>query len=256
MSLILVSNDDGINANGVHALIDTLLPFGEVFCVCPDAPRSGQSMAITVNGPLRATYLPDYHGAKMIKVDGTPVDCIKLSMHNLLPRRPDLIVSGINHGSNASINILYSGTMGAAMEGCAFGVPSIGFSLTDYSPDADFSVCLPFVKKIVEWTLRNGLPEGICLNVNIPDRPSLPEECRVVRACRGNWDDEYKVYTDPHGGKFYWLTGSFVNEEPESTDTDEYCLSHGIASVVPTLLDRTAPIPAIPNIGQLNGKIH
>ncbi|MDE6443829.1 MAG: 5'/3'-nucleotidase SurE [Muribaculaceae bacterium] len=251
MPLILVSNDDGITAGGVHALIDALLEYGEVVCVCPDAPRSGQSMAITVNGPLRATRLPDYHGAMMYKVDGTPVDCIKLAMHNLLPSRPDIVVSGINHGSNASINVLYSGTMGAAMEGCAFGIPSVGFSLTDHSPAASFAHCLPFVKRIVEGMLRNGLPEGVCLNVNIPVILSLPEQCRVVRACKGNWSDEYKEYTDPHGGKFYWLTGNFVNEEPDATDTDEYCLSHGIVSVVPTLIDRTAPLPLVPWLQEL-----
>lgn len=237
--LILVTNDDGIEANGVHALIDKLLPYGEVVCVCPDAPRSGQSMAITVNGPLRAISLPDYHGAKMYKVNGTPVDCVKLAMHTLMPEPPGLVVSGINHGSNASINVLYSGTMGAAMEGCAFGIPSIGFSLTDHSPDADFSGCLPFVTELVEWTLRNGLPEGVCLNVNVPVELADPPRYRFVRACKGNWSDEYKEYTDPHGGKFYWLTGKFVNEEPENPDTDEYCLSHGIVSVVPISLDRT-----------------
>lgn len=252
MPLILVSNDDGITAGGVHALIDALLEFGDVVCVCPDSPRSGQSMAITVNDPLRVTRLPDYHGAKMYKVNGTPVDCIKLAMHTLLPRRPDLVVSGINHGSNASINVLYSGTMGAAMEGCAFGIPSVGFSLTDHSLSASFAHCIPFVRHIVEWTLRMGLPEGVCLNVNIPVTLSLPERCRVVRACRGNWSDEYKEYVDPHGGKFYWLTGRFENEEPDATDTDEYCLAHGVVSVVPTMIDRTAVIESVPGLEELN----
>lgn len=251
MPLILVSNDDGIHASGVHALIDALLHFGEVVCVCPDAPRSGQSMAITVNDPLRITRLADYHGAKMYKTNGTPVDCIKLAMHAILDRRPDIVVSGINHGSNASINVLYSGTMGAAMEGCAFGIPSVGFSLTDHSPDADFRPALPFVKKIVEWTLKHSLPEGICLNVNIPTKLSEPPRSRVVRGCRGNWSDEYKEYTDPHGGKFYWLTGKFENEEPEAEDTDEYCLSHGVVSIVPTQLDRTAPTGEF-DYGELN----
>ncbi len=189
--------------------------------------------------------MADHAGAMMFKVNGTPVDCVKLSMHRILDRRPDMVVSGINHGSNAAINVVYSGTMGAAMEGCAFGIPSIGFSLTDHSPDADFSPCRPWVERISRGVLEHGLPEGVCLNVNVPDVDSEPEEMRVVRACRGNWSDEYKEYTDPHGHKFYWLTGRFENEEPEATDTDEWCLAHGIVSVVPTLLDRTGPVAGL-----------
>ncbi len=240
--LILVSNDDGYNSKGVHELISCLVKHGDVVVVCPDGPRSGQSMAITVNAALRVNRIADYQGAEMYKTNGTPVDCIKLAMHTILKgRKPDLVVAGINHGSNASINVVYSGTMGAAFEGCAFGIPSIGFSLTDHDPDADFTGCIPFVDRIVEATLRNGLPEGICLNVNIPDSREYPAEMRVVRACRGNWSDEYKEYTDPSGHKFYWITGKFENDEPESTDTDQWCLDHGIVSVVPTLLERTAP---------------
>ncbi|MDE5874299.1 MAG: 5'/3'-nucleotidase SurE [Muribaculaceae bacterium] len=253
--LILVTNDDGIEARGVHILIDSLLEFGDVVCVCPDSPRSGQSMAITVNDPLRVTPMPDYKGAKMYKTNGTPVDCVKLAMHTLFTTPPDIVVSGINHGSNASINVLYSGTMGAAMEGCAFGIPSVGFSLTDHSPDADFSGCVPFVKRIVGWMATHRLPDGVCLNVNIPDRLSDGGECRVVRECRGNWSDEYKEYVDPSGRKFYWLTGKFVNDEPDNCDTDEWCLAHGIVSVVPTKLGRTASIENIPDIALLNGSV-
>lgn len=237
--LILVTNDDGIDANGVAVLVDTLLKFGDVVCVCPDSPRSGQSMAITVNQPLRITRLADRNGAGMYKVSGTPVDCVKLAMHNILNRRPDLVASGINHGSNASVNTLYSGTMGAAMEGCAFGIPSVGFSLTDHSPDADFAPCIPFVDHIARLVLQRGLPDGVCLNVNIPVSSPAPSASRVVRACRGNWSDEYQEYTDPQGRKFYWLTGKFRNLEPENENTDEWCLSHGIVSIVPTRLDRT-----------------
>ena len=233
--LILVSNDDGIEAIGVHELVDCLLKFGDVVCVCPDGPRSGQSMAISVNTPLRIERLDDWHGAEMYKVNGTPVDCIKISMHTILGRRPDLVVSGINHGSNAAINVVYSGTMGAAFEGCACGVPSIGFSLTT------FSGCLPFVDKIVGSVLKNGLPEGVCLNVNIPASNPAPTEMRITKACKGRWTDEYQEYTDPNGRKFYWLTGKFKNEEPDNEDTDEWCLTHGIVSVVATALDRTDP---------------
>lgn len=240
--LILVSNDDSYSANGVRCLIDRLLPFGDVVAVCPDAPRSGQSMAITVNDALKLHELPDYHGAKMYKVSGTPVDCIKLAMHHILPRKADLVVAGINHGSNSAVNVLYSGTMGATMEGCAFGIPSIGFSLTDHSPDADFTPCFKAIDILVENVLRWGLPEGICLNVNVPNINETPKEMRLCVPCRGRWNDEYREYTDPHGGKFFWLTGEYINEEPENEQTDEWCLSHGIISVVPVAIDRSVPI--------------
>ena len=245
--LILVSNDDGYQARGVRELMKCLKDMGEVVGVCPDAPRSGQSMAITVNSPLRVERVEDVDGMEMHRVNGTPVDCVKLAMHVALGgRQPDLVVAGINHGSNASVNVVYSGTMGATFEGCAFGIPSIGFSLTDHHPEADFAPCLPFVRRLTELVLANGLPEGVCLNVNIPNTEKAPTEMRLARACRGNWSDEYKEYTDPHGHKFYWLTGKFRNDEPEATDTDEWMLAHGIVSVVPSMLDRTAPVDTLP----------
>lgn len=240
--LILVSNDDSYTARGVHALIDRLVKLGDVVAVCPESPQSGQSMAITVNSPLRINQLPDYNGAKMLNVSGTPVDCIKLSMHHILPRRPDLVVTGINHGSNSAINVLYSGTMGAAMEGCAFGIPSLGFSLTDHSPDADFSPCLRAIDILTEATLQNGLPADVCLNVNVPNIGHVPAEMRVCSPCRGNWNDEYKEYTDPHGKKFYWLTGKYENLEPDNEHTDEWSLAHGIISVVPVAIERSLDI--------------
>lgn len=238
--LILVSNDDGIEAKGVRYLVDRLKSFAEVVCVCPDGPRSGQSMAITFNTPLRVWKVKDYDGAKMYKVNGTPVDCVKIAIDTLLDRVPDLVVAGINHGSNAAINVMYSGTMGAVFEGCAFGVPSIGFSLTDHDPDADFMACEPFIDKIIKKVLEKGLPEGVCLNVNIPAVKPYPVEMKVVKGCRGKWTDEYEEYVDPAGQKFYWLKGRFLNDEPDNKETDEWCLSHGIVSIVPTMLDRTA----------------
>lgn len=237
--LILVSNDDSYAASGVRFLIDALLPYGDVVAVCPDAPRSGQSMAITVNEPLRVERIEDYHGAAVYKVNGTPVDCVKLAMHHILPRSADLVVAGVNHGSNSAINVLYSGTMGAVMEGCAFGIPSIGFSLCDHSANADFEPCLRAIKILVEDTLRNGLPLDVCLNVNVPKQNYTPVEMRRAVPCRGNWNDEYKEYTDPSGKKFYWLTGSYENLEPDNTETDEWCLAHGIISVVPVMINRT-----------------
>ena len=237
--LILVSNDDSYTAPGVHVLIDRLLKYGDVYAVCPAEPHSGQSMAITVNAPLRINPLPDYREAKMFNVTGTPVDCVKLAMHHILPRRPDLVVAGINHGSNSAINVLYSGTMGAAMEGAAFGIPAIGFSLTDHSMEADFNPCHKAIDLLVEETLRNGLPRDIALNVNIPNISGCPKEMRLCSPCRGNWNDEYKEYTDPNGKKFYWLTGTYENLEPDNQYTDEWALAHGMVSVVPVAIERS-----------------
>lgn len=245
--LILVTNDDGYPAPGVRALVDMLVPFGQVVCVCPDGPRSAQSMALTVNQMLRIRCLDDLRGAQMYCVNGTPVDCVKLAMSAIVPRKPDLVVSGINHGSNAAVNVIYSGTMGAVFEGCAFGIPSVGFSLTSHSMEADMEQCRPFVNTIIRQTLAHGLPEGICLNVNVPDSsPNPPKQMRTVRACRGKWTDEFERYTDPMGHDFYLLKGEFINEEPEADDTDIWCLNHNIVSVVPTQLDRTAPRESVP----------
>ena len=241
--LILVSNDDSYSAKGVHELIKSLENIGDVVCVCPEQPQSGMSMALTVNDPLRLRKLEDYRGAKMYKVNGTPVDCIKIAVDNLLERKPDIVVTGINHGSNAAINVVYSGTMGAAFEGCAYGIPSIGFSLTDHSEDADFTPCLPVVEKIVKQVLEKGLPKGICLNVNMLAHVKEYGGIKVVRGCRGRWDDSYIEYQDPGRRPYYWLAGTFVNEEPENEDTDEWCLKHGIVSVVPVKLDPTYEHP-------------
>lgn len=241
--LILISNDDGYQALGVRTLVEWLKPYGDIIAVCPDGARSGQSMAITVTGHLRLSHLEERNepGVKWYKVNGTPVDCVKLAMHTVCKdHKPDLVVAGINHGSNSAVNVIYSGTMGAAMEGCAFGIPSIGFSLTDHNPKANFLPCRPYVEEITEKVLANGLSEGICLNVNIPATDRELKGMRIVRSCKGNWNDEYAEYTDPHGGKFYILTGCFVNDEPEADDTDEWCLAHDIVSVTPVKLDRTA----------------
>lgn len=237
--LILVSNDDSYSAPGVHVLVDRLLAFGDVVCVCPEHPQSGQSMALTVNSPLRINELPDYNGARMFNVSGTPVDCVKLAMHHILDRRPALVAAGINHGSNSAINVLYSGTMGAAMEGAAFGIPSIGFSLTDHKWDADFTPCLRAIDVLAEAALKNGMPLDTALNVNVPNIAGEPAGMRICVPCRGLWNDEYKEYTDPYGRKFYWLTGRFENLEPDNEQTDEWALAHGLVSVVPVGIERS-----------------
>ena len=244
--LILVSNDDGYRARGVHCLTQLLMEFADVVAVCPEGPQSGKSMAITVNDPLRITRIDDYAGVEpnveWYAVNGTPVDCVKVAMHTILKnRRPDMVCTGINHGSNAAINVLYSGTMGAAFEGCAFGIPSVGFSLCDHSANADFLPMLPYVEKIARAVLDEGLPEGVCLNVNAPVVAEI-KGMKETRECRGHWSDEYKEYTDPHGKKFYWLAGEFINDEADKPDTDQSLLDAGWISIVPCELNRGSGI--------------
>lgn len=235
--LILVTNDDGIQAKGIEALTDFLLPLGDIVVVAPDGARSGQSAAITSGVPLRVSLVSKQQGCIAYKSTGTPVDCIKLAANIILDRRPNLIVSGINHGSNAAVSVIYSGTMGAVMEGIIQGIPSIGFSLCDFSADADFEICRPLVQQLATQVLRYGLPDGVGLNVNIPAVDKLAG-VRLCRAARGKWVAEYESRIDPHGQPYYWLTGYFENAEPENCDTDEYLLARGCATIVPVSTDR------------------
>ncbi len=236
--LILVTNDDGIKANGLVALVNVLKEFGDVVVVAPNQSYSGMSHAITVNHPLYAKLVREKEGLTVYKVNGTPVDCIKLGIHQLVPRCPDLIVSGINHGSNSSISLHYSGTLGAAREGALNQLPAVGFSLLDYSYEADFTEAAVYAKKVVEKVLSEGLPTGTYLNVNIPDSKSL-KGMRVVRQANGRWVEDFIERKDPRGRTYYWLTGQFKNLEPDAKDTDEYVLSEGYVSVVPCKLDST-----------------
>ena len=237
--LILITNDDGIEAKGISHLISIAVKLGEVIVVAPEAPQAAKSSALTVNSPLMAKNLESIHGAKVFTVNGTPVDCVKVAMHALLYRKPDLVLSGINHGSNAAVNNLYSGTMGAAMEGCVLGVPSIGYSLLSHSPRADFEPLTPFIEDITARVLKNGLPDGICLNVNFPAH-CTPLGMKVLRAAKGHWSEEYADYATPHGTPFYWLTGKFHNMEPDNPETDEYWLARQYGSIVPIRPDQTA----------------
>lgn len=237
--LILVTNDDGIQAPGIRCLVDCVSAHGDVIVVAPEEPQSGKSSAITVESPLRIRSHADIGGAKVYSVSGTPVDCVKLALHAIVPRKPDLLVSGINHGSNSGTAIIYSGTMGAVLEGCMVGIPSIGFSLLHHAIEADFSLSMPFVDSIVKHTLSLPLPPYICLNVNIPAKV-VPEGVKVCMAARGHWIEEYKRYEDPSGRPFYMLTGHFENAEPDSTDTDEYWLGRQYISVVPVTPDQNA----------------
>jgi len=239
--LILVANDDGITAPGIRNLISVANQLGEVVVVAPDSPQSGMGHAITINDTLRADKVNIDKGPQAeYKVSGTPVDCVKLAVNVILDRKPDLIVSGVNHGSNSSINVIYSGTMSAAVEGALEGIPSVGFSMLDYSWDADFSPALPYIKKIMELLLKNGTPQGVCLNVNIPSATSAPYKgIKVCRQAHANWEEEFDARKDPRGRNYYWLTGKFVNYD-KGNDTDEWALENNYISVVPVEVDFTA----------------
>lgn len=237
--LIFITNDDGVNAPGLEHLVKIASTLGDVIVGAPDTPQSGKSSALTVNAPLEVKSHLSIDGAKIYSITGTPVDCVKVAMHAILDRKPDLLLSGINHGSNAAINNIYSGTMGATMEGCIIGIPSVGFSLLNHSMKADFSPLSTFITDIIKKVLTNGLPEDICLNVNFPAVPTLLG-VKIVRAAKGRWTEEYADYASPHGNPFYWLTGSFHNGEPDNPDTDEYWLKRNYGTIVPIRPDQTA----------------
>lgn len=239
--LILVTNDDGISAPGISALVEVMKELGDVIVVAPDKPQSGMGHAITINSTLRIHKLKLYGVKEEYSCTGTPVDCVKIAVNKILHKKPDLCVSGINHGSNMSINVIYSGTMSAAVEGAIEEIPSIGFSLLDYSIDADFSACKKIVKTISQQVLANGLPKGVCLNVNIPKlHYNEIKGIKICRQARANWIEELDERTDPSGKPYFWLTGKFVNFEKGNNETDVWALEHGYVSVVPTQFDLTS----------------
>ena len=241
-ALILVVNDDGISAPGIRKLISIMNDFGNVVVAAPDGPQSGMGHAITINATLRCDKVNIDDGPQSeYSVCGTPADCVKLAVNQILNRKPDLCVSGINHGSNSSINVIYSGTMSAAVEGALEGIPSIGFSLLDFSHDADFSEGEEYIRKITQSVLDRGLPEGVCLNVNIP-KTKKNEKIKGIKICRqakANWEEEFDERKDPNGRTYYWLTGKFVNYD-KGEDTDERALENHFVSVVPVQYDVTA----------------
>jgi 5'-nucleotidase len=240
--LILVSNDDGITSRGISNLVKVMKELGDVLVVAPDSPQSGMGHAITVGDTLRLNESFIFEGVRAYECSGTPADCIKMARHFLLKneKQPDIIVSGINHGSNTSISVLYSGTMSAAIEGAIEGVPAIGFSLCDFSHQADFSHTSPFVKKITEQILSKGLPKGVALNVNIPKKNS--EELKGIRLCRqanAKWVEEFDQRFDPYGRPYFWMTGNFINFD-KAEDNDEWAIANNYVSVVPCQFDLTA----------------
>ena len=239
--LILVTNDDGINAPGIRTLISVVKNIGDVIVVAPDSPQSGMGHAITINSTLHSSKItPKNSEIIEYSCSGTPADCVKLAINELMPRKPDLCVSGINHGSNSSINVIYSGTMSAAIEAGIEGVPAIGFSLLDYSWNADFSHSKDFIRKITLNALNNGIPKGVVLNVNIPAvKKSDIKGVKICRQAKAYWVEEFDKRKNPLGQEYYWLTGKFVNKD-QGEDTDEWALKNNYISIVPVEFDLTA----------------
>jgi len=239
--LFLVSNDDGIYANGLAALVEVVKKHGDVVVVAPDKGNSAKSHAVTLDQPIYYTFIRQDENVRYYSCSGTPVDCVKIAVNKIMDIKPDFVVSGINHGSNASINVIYSGTMGAAIEGCILGIPSIGFSITDHSHEADLSAAKHYCNEILEQMIDWPLSQGTCLNVNIPSIPL--EQMKGVKVCRqtkGFWSEDFFERMHPHGKKYFWLTGEYLNCEPGAQDTDEWALKNGYIAVVPVQVDLTA----------------
>lgn len=237
--LILISNDDGYQAQGINVLARLMHQLGDVMVVAPDSARSGAACSITSTTPIRLTKVSEEPGLTIFSCSGSPVDCVKLALEQVCDRMPDLLVSGINHGDNASISIHYSGTMGAVIEGCMKGIPSIGYSLRTLSQQCDFSPYEEVVTNVAQHVLENGLPHYVCLNVNFPEITQL-RGTRVCRLAQGTWSSEWVPAHNPRGQKYFWLAGRFTNMEPEAEDSDYYLLDQGFATVTPIQMDMTA----------------
>lgn len=253
--LILVTNDDGITSLGIRTLVEIMTQLGEVVVVAPNSPQSGMGHAITMGEPLRLYKTDIFEGVDEYECSGTPVDCVKLAKHHVLKdRQIDLVVSGINHGSNSAINVLYSGTMSAAIEGAVEGIPSIGFSLCDFREDAHFDHARDAIARITQEALTNRIPKGTALNVNIPAFSEEP--LRGIKVCRqadAKWEETFEQRQDPHGRNYFWMAGEFVNLDSEKESTDEWALENNFISIVPCQFDLTS-YKAISSIGQWNLK--
>ena len=239
--LILVTNDDGITAPGIRALISVMSEIGTVVVVAPDKPQSAMGHAITLNSTLFINKVSKENAEiTEYSCSGTPVDCVKLAVNEILHRKPDLCVSGINHGSNSSINVIYSGTMSAAVEAGIEGIPAIGFSLLDYDWNADFDAVKPSIRKITLEVLEKGMPENVVFNVNFPRlKKNEIKGIKICRQAKAIWMEKFDKRITPQGKDYYWLTGEFVNQD-KGEDTDEWALENGYISVVPVQFDLTA----------------
>ena len=236
--LILISNDDGYRAKGINSLVDMVRDMGDVLVCAPEGARSGNATAFSAVAPLRLVLRTEEEGLKVWSCNGTPVDCVKLALNQFCgDRMPDIVIGGINHGDNASVNTHYSGTMGVALEGCMKYLPSVAFSLCDYNEDADFSPLRPLVRHITRKVLEEGLPKGVCLNVNFPKEPF--KGVRVCRMAYGTWYDECVKERHPRGYDYFWMVGKYRNDEPEAEDTDNWALTHGYVAITPTRMDVT-----------------
>lgn len=238
--LILVTNDDSVNAKGIHALVEMAVQFGRVIVVAPDKPQSGMGHAITINHPLRLAETTVFGAVEAYSCSGTPVDCVKLGIYEVLHRKPDLILSGINHGENSSTNVLYSGTMSAAIEGAMEGIPSIGFSLADFDANADFTATQFFGAKIIQQLLNHPISSSVCLNVNVPKlKADAIQGIQVCKQAHAYWADRFERRKDQYGRDYFWLTGEFADVD-QRPDTDLQALKNGFVSVVPTHFDLTS----------------
>jgi len=249
--LILVSNDDGITSKGIRTLINVMKSIGEVIVVAPDGPQSGMGHAITVGETLRLEENFIFDGVKAFECSGTPADCVKIARHFVLKdgRQPDVVVSGVNHGSNTSISVLYSGTMSAAIEGAIEGTPAIGFSLADFGHDADFSHTEEYIRKITLQVLEKGLPKGVALNVNFPPKRNEPlKGIRICRQANAKWVEDFDQRVDPNGRRYFWMVGNFVNFD-KGEDNDEWAIANNYVAVVPCQFDLTAH-SAIPSLNE------
>ena len=257
--LILISNADGYQAKGIIDLLEMVRPLGDIIVCAPDGPRSGQACAFSATTPLTLTLRYKEDGVEMWSCNGSPVDCVKMALANICPRKPDMVIGGINHGDNASVNTHYSGTMGVTLEGCMKYIPSVAYSLCDYRADADFSPLRPYIVDITKHVLENGLPLGVCLNVNFPlMEPKANSHCaphsdlqvrekliaykgvKVCRMSRGTWLNETTRCHHPRGYDYWWMVGHYQNDEPEAEDTDRWALENGYVAITPTQIDVTA----------------
>ena len=244
--LLLISNDDGYRAKGINDLIEMLSDMGDIMACAPEEARSGYSCAFSAMTPLRLQLREKRPGVEVWSCNGTPVDCVKMALAELVPRKPDMVIGGINHGDNSSVNTHYSGTMGVTLEGCMKYIPSVAFSLCDYRDDADFEPLRPLIREITDRVLKEGLPKGVCLNVNFPLIVGDPGDPMIsykgVRVCRipGTWSNEVTKCHHPRGYDYWWMVGCYQNDEPEAEDTDKWALTHGYVAITPTQIDVTA----------------
>jgi len=239
--LILISNDDSVYSDGIKVLVEIAQQFGEVIVVAPDSPQSAKSHSVTLSNPIFLRKTTNFGNVEAYKCSGTPADSVKIALHEVLKRKPDLILSGINHGSNTSVNIFYSGTMAATIEGCLHDIPSIGLSITTYDPDVDFDLCRSIIPQIIAKVLENGLEKGTCLNVNIPHiKLADSKGIKLCKLTSGIWAEEFNKRTHPSQKReYFWLTGKYVNFEEEQQNTDVWAIENNYTAIVPVKIDMT-----------------